>query len=120
MPNFIGYKVRKNANVRNRYNQVPQLTRDTIWKSVKNKRKHYIQENQEVSSFPAGDPKAPRNRQDNMADKHETNNKNSYQRRWQIPDLKVNDKQLHTANIVQIFGEMILSVTALCNKKAHI
>ena len=28
------------------------------------------------------------------------------------PDLKVNDKQLQTANLVYIFGEIILSVTA--------
>ena len=32
-------KVRKNARIRNRYNQIPHLTKNTIWKSDKN----YIQ-----------------------------------------------------------------------------
>ena len=34
--------------------------------------KHHIQKSKEVSPFPAGDPKTARNRQDSMADKHET------------------------------------------------
>ena len=34
------------------------------------------------------------------------------QRDGKSPDLKVNDKQLQTANLVYIFDEMILSVTA--------
>ena len=34
--------------------------------------KHNIQESQEVSSFPASDNKAARNRHDSMIDKHET------------------------------------------------
>ena len=29
-------KVRKKAKIRNRYNQVPHLTQDTIWESDKN------------------------------------------------------------------------------------
>ena len=56
----------KKAKIRNRYNQVPHLTRDTIWESDKTSRKHHTQENQEVSSFPAIDHKAARNRQDSM------------------------------------------------------
>ena len=59
-------KVRKNAKIRNRYNQVPHLTQDTIEKSDINTRKHHIQENQEASPFPAGDHNSARNRQDNM------------------------------------------------------
>ena len=72
---IIFIKVRKKAKVRNRYNQVPHLTQDTIWESHKNTRKHHIQESQEVSPFPAGDHKAARNRQDRMTltkVKHET------------------------------------------------
>ena len=41
-------KVRKKANIRNRYNQVPHLTQDIIRESDKNTRKHYTQESQEV------------------------------------------------------------------------
>ena len=48
---FEEYKVGKKAKIRNRYNQVPHLTRDTVWESGKYTRKHYIQESQEVSPF---------------------------------------------------------------------
>ena len=51
-------KVRKKTKIRNRYNQVPHLTQDTVRESDKNTRKHHIQESQEVSPFPAGDHKA--------------------------------------------------------------
>ena len=54
-------KVKKKTKIRN---QVPHLTRDTIWQSDKNTRKHLTQESQEVSSFQAGDHKAATNRQD--------------------------------------------------------
>ena len=66
-------KVKKKAKVRNRYNQVPHLTRDTIWKSDINTRKHHTQERQEVSPFQAGNQKAAKEqtRQYNK-DKHET------------------------------------------------
>ena len=66
-------KVRKKAKVRNRYNQVPLPTQDTVWESDKNTIKHQTQESQEVSPFSAGDHKATRNRKDNMA---KTNAKN--------------------------------------------
>ena len=59
----------KKAKIRNRYNQVPHLTRDTIWESGKNTRKHHTQEIQEVSLFPAGDHKAARNRKDSIINK---------------------------------------------------
>ena len=62
----LDLKVRKNANIRNPYNQIPHLSQDTIWKSDKNTINHPIQESQEVSSFPAGDHKATRNRQEIM------------------------------------------------------
>ena len=57
-------KLRKNAKIRNWYNQVPHLTQDITWESDKNTRKHLTQESQEVSPFPAGDHKAATNRQD--------------------------------------------------------
>ena len=60
-------EVRKNIKIRNRYNQVPHLTLDTIWESDKNTRKHHIQEGQEVSPFPTGDHKGARNRHGSMA-----------------------------------------------------
>ena len=55
-------KVERKAKIRNRYNQVQQLTRNNIWESGKNTSKHNTQESQEVSPFPAGDHKAARNR----------------------------------------------------------
>ena len=58
------HKVRKKTKIRNRYNQVPNLTQNTIWISDKNKSKHYIQESQEASPFTVGGHKATRNRQD--------------------------------------------------------
>ena len=51
----------KSEEIRNRYNQVPHLMG-----SYKNTRKHHAQESQEVSSFPAGDHKIARNRQDSL------------------------------------------------------
>ena len=62
-------KVRKKANIRNRYIQVLQVTRDTIWESDKNTRKHHTQENRGISPFQAGDHKAARNRQDSITKK---------------------------------------------------
>ena len=61
-------RVRKKANIRNRYNQVPQLTQNTKLENDKNTRKHHTQESEEVSSFPAGDHKAAMNRHDSMTD----------------------------------------------------
>ena len=63
---FLHLEVKKKAKIRNRYNQVQHLTRDTIWESDKNTRKHHTQESQEVSPFPAGDHKAARNRYDSI------------------------------------------------------
>ena len=63
--------LRRNAKIRNQYNQIPKPTQVTILESDK---KHHIQESQEVSPFQAGDHKAARNRQDSMTD---TNNKRS-------------------------------------------
>ena len=59
-----GNNVRKKANVMNRYNQVPHLTKDTTWESDKNTRKHHILESQKASPFAAGDHKAAMNKQD--------------------------------------------------------
>ena len=60
-PFKIILKVRKKAKIRNQYNQVPHLTKDTIWESDKSSRKHHIQESQEVNPFPAGGHMAVRN-----------------------------------------------------------
>ena len=60
--NMIGIKVSKGAKIRNRYNQVPHLTRDTNGK-VTNSQLDTTNESQEVSPFPAGDHKAHINRQ---------------------------------------------------------
>ena len=55
-------KVRKAANIRNRYNQVPHLTQDTTWESDKNTTKHHKQESR--GQPPAGDHKAATNRRE--------------------------------------------------------
>ena len=61
-------KVSKEANIRNRYNQVhvPYLTQRTRWESDINLIKRNIQERQEASPFPAGDHKAAINKQESM------------------------------------------------------
>ena len=59
----LSTRVSKNANIKNRYNQVPHLTQETTWERDKNTRKHHTQE---VSPFPAGDHKAAMNRQECM------------------------------------------------------
>ena len=55
--------IKKKAKIRNQYNQVPHLTRDSTWESEKNIRKHHTQESLEVRLFPAGYHKGARNRQ---------------------------------------------------------
>ena len=50
-------KVRKKANNRNQYNQVPHLIQDITLEVDKNTRKHHIKESKEVSPLLAGDHK---------------------------------------------------------------
>ena len=57
-------KAKKKARIRSDTIKYPHFTRDPIWESDKNSRRHYTQEIQEVSRFPAGDHKAARKRQD--------------------------------------------------------
>ena len=59
-------QIKKNANISNRYNQAPFLTRGIIRGGDKSTRKHHTQESSEASAFPAGDNKAAMNRQDNI------------------------------------------------------
>ena len=54
-------KVRKRANIRNRYNQPPHLTQGTNG-NVTSSQLDITNESQEVSPFPAGDHKASINR----------------------------------------------------------
>ena len=64
-------KVSKGAKVRNRYNQVPDLTQDTNGK-VTNSQLDTTNESQEVSPFPTGDHKAHINRRAQRHSKHKT------------------------------------------------
>ena len=57
-------KVKKKAKVRNRYNQVPDLSWDTIWESEKIQGS--ITHTRAKSPFPACDQKAAKNRQDSL------------------------------------------------------
>ena len=56
--------MRKNAKIRNRYNQEPHLIQDTVWESDKNTTKRRGEPRDQ--SFPNGDHKATRHRPDNM------------------------------------------------------
>ena len=64
-------EVSKGAKIRNRYNQVPHLTKNTNGK-VKNLQLGTTNESQEVSPFPAGDHKAHINRRSQRHSKHKT------------------------------------------------
>ena len=59
-------KVRKKAEIRTRYNQVPHLTQDTTWESNKNTKKKHHQQEQRGQPFPASDHKAAMNRRKSM------------------------------------------------------
>ena len=62
-------KVGKGAKIRNRYNQALHLTQGTNGK-VTNSQLNTTNESQEVSPFPAGDPKVPINRHAQIHSKH--------------------------------------------------
>ena len=64
-------KVSKGAKIRNQYNQVPHLTKDTNGK-VTNSQLDTTNESQEVSPFPAGDHKAHINRVSQRHSKYKT------------------------------------------------
>ena len=64
-------KVSKGAKIRNRYNQVPNLTQDTNGK-VTYSQLDTTNDCQEVSPFPAGDHKAHINRRAQRHSKHKT------------------------------------------------
>ena len=68
-PRSYQNKVSKGAKIRNPYNQVPHLTQDTNGK-VTNSQLNTTNENQEVSSFPAGDHKVHINRHAQRHSKH--------------------------------------------------
>ena len=59
----LKFKVSKGAKIRNRYNQIPDLTQDTKGK-VTNSTVDTTNESQEVSPFPAGDHKVHINRRE--------------------------------------------------------
>ena len=68
---LVLFKVSKGAKVRNRYDQVPNLTQDTNGKVI-NSQLDTTNESQEVSPFPAGDHKAHINRRAQSQSKHKT------------------------------------------------
>ena len=63
--------VSKDAKIKNRYNQVPNMTQDSNGK-VTNSQLYTTHESQEVSPFPAGNHKAQINRRAQRHDKHKT------------------------------------------------
>ena len=64
-------KVRKRANIRNRYNQALHLTQDTNGK-VTISQLYITNESEEVSPFPTGDLKASINRRARKHNKNKT------------------------------------------------
>ena len=57
-------EIRKAAKIRNRYNQVPHLTQDTIWDGEKNT--NITNKSLEVGPFLAGDHRAAMNRHESV------------------------------------------------------
>ena len=73
-------QVRKTANIRKRYNQVPHLTQDTTWESDKNTIKHHYKIH-EISPFPAGDHTTAINRRESMTTQ-DINSTNDQQKKY--------------------------------------
>ena len=85
------FKIRKGAKIRNRYNQVPDLTQDTNGK-VPNSQLDTTNESQEVSPFPASDHKAHINRRAQRHSKHKTEQKH-----------KISTKKYRLGTVSKIF-----------------
>ena len=85
------HKVSKGAKIRNRYNQLPNLTQDTNGK-VTSSHLYATNENQEVSPFPAGDQKAQINRRAQRHNKHK-----------QEDNIKYPQKKYHLGTVSKIF-----------------
>ena len=83
-------KVSKGAKIRNQYNQVPHLTKDTNGR-VTNSHLDTTNESQEVSPFPAGDHKAHINRHTQRHTKHK-------------PKKKYPQKKYHLGMVSKIFN----------------
>ena len=50
---LLGYiEIRTNAKIRNQYNQLQHLIKDSVWESDKLTGKHHIQESLKVNPFP--------------------------------------------------------------------
>ena len=86
--NCVFLKVRKMANIRKRYNQVPHLTLGTTWESNKNTI-NITTKSQEVSSFPAGDHKAAMNRSESMRNTRHKNT-NDPQKKYRLGTVSKN------------------------------
>ena len=86
----LGFKVSKEAKIRNQCTEVPYLTQDTTPESDKNTIKHHTQESQEVSPFPAGDHKAAMNRQESITNTKHKLNKNDPQKKHLLGKVSKN------------------------------
>ena len=90
-------RVRKEAKIRKRYNQVPHLTQDTTWESNKNTI-NITNKSLKVSPFPAGDHKAAMNRRKSMK------NTNDPQKKYRLGTVSKNIlleglNRFHRANL---------------------
>ena len=94
-------KVSKGAKIRNRYHQVPHLTKDTNGK-VTLLQLDTTNESQEVSPFPAGHHQAQINRRAQRHNKHKT-------------EKHINDLQKNTVRPNTVFGTL-LGIMKQCQK----
>ena len=82
-------KVRKTARIRNRYTQVPHLSKDTKWEgnkitiNIANKR-------QEVSPFPSSDHKAAKNRLESIRNTRHRKPTNDPQKKQRLGTVSKN------------------------------
>ena len=80
-------KVRKGANIRNRYNQVPHLTQNAKGK-VTNSQQDTTNKSQDASPFPAGDHKAHINRRAQRHSKHKKKNIEDPQKKYRLGTVR--------------------------------
>ena len=82
------FEARKEAKIRQLYNQVPHLTQVTTWENYKNTI-NITNKSQEVSPFPAGDHKAAMKRRKSMRNTRRKNT-NDPQKKYRLGTVSKN------------------------------
>ena len=82
---MVTIKVSKVAKIRNRYNQVPHLTKDTNGKVANSQKTPQTRAKRRVSPFPAGDHEAHINRRaQNIANTRQNKNIKDPQKKYRL------------------------------------